>query len=211
MEISTGNPTLLKQRDIQAPYVAIIADVRLETLTDRRGNQDEQYVVYFTTGKPMKFNVINRSIVVAAYGKQREDWIGKPIEIYVDPNVYMGAERTGGIRVSIPTDNSHRHAAAPASPPSTASKPAPRPAADAGNGTAPALKPTPQPLAAEKARALEGFRRADTTENLDRWWRWADSLPFDDEARAELSRAYVAAQERIALASAPVRRPAPAR
>jgi hypothetical protein len=70
------------------------------------------------------------------------------------------------------------------------------------------MKATPQPLAAEKALALEGFRRADTTENLDRWWRWADSLAFDDEVRAELSRAYVAAQERIAPATA--RRSAPA-
>src|ERR1700686_4480771 len=98
MKISTaGNSKLLRQEDVPAPFVAIIQDVRVEKLKDKRGVEDDAYVVYFATSKPMKFNVINRRTVVAAYGDERDAWIGKPVEIYVDPNVWMGAERTGGI------------------------------------------------------------------------------------------------------------------
>jgi hypothetical protein len=33
------------------------------------------------------------------FGPYVEDWIGKQIELYVDPSVMFGRERTGGIRV----------------------------------------------------------------------------------------------------------------
>lgn len=33
------------------------------------------------------------------YGKYIEDWIGKPIALYVDPKVQFGSETTGGVRV----------------------------------------------------------------------------------------------------------------
>jgi len=82
MKISTaGNSKLIRQEDVHAPFVAIIQDVRVEKLKDKRGVEDEVYVAYFATGKPMKFNVINRKTVVAAYGDQRDAWIGKSVEI----------------------------------------------------------------------------------------------------------------------------------
>jgi hypothetical protein len=33
------------------------------------------------------FDVVNRKALVASYGDQPDAWIGKPVEIYVDPNI----------------------------------------------------------------------------------------------------------------------------
>jgi hypothetical protein len=188
VEISTGNPTLLRQQDITAPFVAIIADVRVERLTDRRGNADDQYVVYFTAGRPMKFNVINRKTVVAAYGKQREAWIGKPIEIYVDPNVYMGAERTGGIRVRIPAAKP----GTPAAPPKQEARPAPRPQGKLPAGTL------------EHHRTLiDSIDAARSTEYLDKLKAWALGYEFTAAQKEEADEHFQAAIERLATPAAP--------
>ena len=101
MKISTkGTSRFLSQSDIAAPFTAIIQDVRVENLKSNSG-EENKCILYFTTGKPMVFNV-NRKTVVAAYGDDSAAWIGTPVEVYVDPNVHMGSERTGGIRLRIP-------------------------------------------------------------------------------------------------------------
>ena len=52
---------------------------------------------------PAERGVGNRKTLGAVYGDQSDAWIRKPVEIFVDPNVWMGAERTSGIRVRIPS------------------------------------------------------------------------------------------------------------
>jgi len=206
MKISTaGNSKLLRQEDVHAPFVAIIQDVRVEKLKDKRGVEDDVYVVYFATGKPMKFNVINRKTVVAAYGDQRDAWIGKSVEIYVDPNVWMGSERTGGIRVRIPAT-----AAATASHAGAGNR------NGAASGTAP--KPAPPPgvfptLDERHAQLIRAINQTDSDANLNQWLRWGEQFPFSAQQRSEQAARRLAALERIALASAPAapRRPAPAR
>jgi hypothetical protein len=183
MEISTGNPGLLRQQDIQAPLVAIIADVRIETLKDKRGNEDQEYVVYFAVGKPMKFNVINRKTVVAAYGDERDAWIGKPVEIYVVPNVWMGAKRTGGIRVRNPA----------------ATAAASRPAGGARNSAPPASAPT---LEQRHAQALAGFAQVQTVARLAEWATWAEGFPFTEAKTASLADAYRGNKARLTPATA---------
>ncbi len=36
------------------------------------------------------------------YGSDTDDWIGKPVVLYVDPDVRYGAKRTGGLRIKPP-------------------------------------------------------------------------------------------------------------
>ncbi len=208
MKINTQNQSrFLARDDVQTPLV-----VTMDRVTEDRTLRNP-YLLHFAPAhqlKPFPMNITNRRILVAAYGDDDAGWHGKLVELYFNPSIPNPRNpiQPGGICVRIPTSNGNgtHHATAPTAPSSTSPNPAPRQLADAGNDTVPKVVP----LAAEKAQALEGFRRADTTQNLDRWWRWADSLAFDDEACAELSRAYVAAQERIASAPASDRRPAPA-
>ncbi len=42
---------------------------------------------------------VTQATIAKMYGRYIEDWIGKPIALYVDSSVMMGKEQTGGIRV----------------------------------------------------------------------------------------------------------------
>lgn len=42
---------------------------------------------------------VSQAAIAAMYGPHVEGWIGKPIALYVDPNVVFGNTTTGGVRV----------------------------------------------------------------------------------------------------------------
>jgi len=120
----------------------------------------------------------------------------------VDPNVWMGAERTGGIRVRIPA------AAATAASLAGAGN-----RNGAASGTAP--KPAPPPrvfptLDERHAQLVRGINQTDSDVNLNQWLRWGEQFPFSAQQRSEQAARRNAALERIALATAPgeARRPA---
>ena len=94
----------LKQEDLPRPpgtMHATIEDVRTETMPS--DDKAEKPVMYFANGstKPMVLNGGNWDLLEAAYGEDSDSWRGKPIELYVDPNVMYAGRRTGGIRVRI--------------------------------------------------------------------------------------------------------------
>ena len=120
----------------------------------------------------------------------------------MDPNVWMGAERTGGIRVRIPA------AAATAASLAGAGN-----RNGAASGTAP--KPAPPPrvfptLDERHAQLVRGINQTDSDVNLNQWLRWGEQFPFSAQQRSEQAARRNAALERIALATAPgeARRPA---
>ena len=186
MKISTkGTSRFLSQEDITAPFTAIIQDVRVENLKSNRG-EENKYILYFTTGKPMVFNVVNRKTMVAAYGDDSANWIGKPIEVYVDPNVWMGSQQTGGIRVRIPAVSTARLVAATALP-ALASVPA----------LNLARPPTPT-LEEQHARLLSGLNAARTQANLDEWAKWGKQFPFSERQKDQAEDRYHVGQDRLA-------------
>jgi hypothetical protein len=42
---------------------------------------------------------VSQQTIAAMYGPHIEQWIGKPVALYVDPTVKMGRTTTGGLRV----------------------------------------------------------------------------------------------------------------
>jgi len=120
------------------------------------------------------------------------------VEIYVDPNVWMGAERTGGIRVRIP-----------ASAAATASH------AGAGNRNGAALATTPKPvpppgvlptLDERHAQLIRGIDQTDSEANLNQWLRWGEQFPFSDQQRShQAARRLAALVREPSLASARTR------
>ena len=97
----------LKQEDLPRPpgtMHATIEDVRTETMPS--DDKAEKPVMYFAkdSAKPMVLNGGNWDLLEAAYGEDSDGWRGKPVELYVDPNVMYAGRRTGGIRVRI-SDN----------------------------------------------------------------------------------------------------------
>lgn len=53
---------------------------------------------------PMVVNSTNWDSVETLYGDDSENWIGKKIELYVDPNVSFAGKKIGGVRVRAPKD-----------------------------------------------------------------------------------------------------------
>jgi len=53
--------------------------------------------------KPLVLNSTNGQIIAAITGSEEsDDWIGKKIVLYAEPNVFFGGKMTGGIRVRAP-------------------------------------------------------------------------------------------------------------
>lgn len=86
----------------------MIEDVRVETMPSE--GKEEKPVMYFSTGTcvdtgqpltPLIVNSGNWDQLATAYGDESDGWRGKPVELYIDPNVMYAGRRTGGIRVRL--------------------------------------------------------------------------------------------------------------
>jgi hypothetical protein len=152
--------------------------------------------------KPMILNKTNAVTIARSYGPDSVGWVGKSIEIHHDPNVMLGRERVGGIRVRIPIGTRLVTGAGPH--------------ANEANGAMP--KAAPAPIASSPAPTLEqrqaqllaGFDGALTEENLRAWGRWGKQFPFTERQQSEAEERFHDALERIAQTQFPARRQAQA-
>lgn len=97
------SPYLSQEDVVGGPIRATIADVRIETIKSRGGEQEKPIMKFREPG--LKSFVVNRTcwkVIEKAYGEESGGWAGKPIELYHDPGVMLGDEQVGGIRVRIP-------------------------------------------------------------------------------------------------------------
>src|ERR1041385_8329238 len=53
---------------------------------------------------PMVINSTNWDAIKELYGPESDEWAGKQIELFVDPNVMFAGKKTGGVRVRAPKD-----------------------------------------------------------------------------------------------------------
>jgi hypothetical protein len=189
----------LSKDDFPTPRVLVMTKVTKDDVWRKNGKQMTA-VLHFQGSKSMILNKTNALVIGRLYGPDTAAWIGKPIEIYHDPNVMLGRDRVGGIRVRIPTG--------------------PRAAAGGGtsaaNGATPKAAPAPAPspsappptLDQRLAQLLAGFDGALTDENLTAWGRWGKQFPFSETQQGEAEDRFHDALARIALAQSPTRRPA---
>lgn len=101
MKISgRGESRYLSKEDIENPIRLTMSRVTEEMVKGDRGDE-HKYVLHFEERgvKAMILNVGNRKRLITGFGDETDDWRGKQIEVYVDPNVEMGGEVVGGIRV----------------------------------------------------------------------------------------------------------------
>jgi hypothetical protein len=62
--------------------------------------KDEKLLIYFNElDRPLVGNPTNVSMLIELFGDETNDWIGKKVTLYHDPNVFYGTERKGGLRV----------------------------------------------------------------------------------------------------------------
>lgn len=67
-----------------------------------RGNNENPLVIHYDgdCGRPFKPCKTVRRILVAAWGSDGNQWIGKSAQLFCDPAVKYGGKAVGGIRVS---------------------------------------------------------------------------------------------------------------
>ena len=95
------NSRFLKKEDCD-PQIRVTVDrVDKRNVAELGEKPEFKWCLFFRDGiKPMVLNSTNGQLIARIFGsKNSDDWIGKEIEIYHDPNVTFGGELVGGIRV----------------------------------------------------------------------------------------------------------------
>jgi hypothetical protein len=113
----------LKQSDIGAGALMTIESCDKHNVAKEGAEPEHKWCLSFAeSDKPLVLNRTNIQLCERIFGSDDTDeWIGKQIVLYVDPNVSYAGELVGGIRVRAPRVKTN--GAAP-----VAAKPAPKPA-----------------------------------------------------------------------------------
>ena len=72
--------------------------VRVENV--KRGPADQPVEIAIAGHRPYRPGKSMRRVLIAAWGDQGKDWIGKSMTLYCDPSVKFGGVAVGGIRIS---------------------------------------------------------------------------------------------------------------
>ncbi len=89
----------LQKEDIpDSGAVVRVRAAKEETLEE---NERSKLILYFDgLDQGLVCNKININVLIDVLGSdETDDWIGRDIELYVDPSVMFGGKRVGGIRV----------------------------------------------------------------------------------------------------------------
>src|ERR1022692_3281424 len=89
----------LTKEDVPSPRVLVMSGVTRKEVWRKNGKQMAVVLQFNGNVKPMVLNKTNARIIARIYGNDTAMWTNKPIEIYHDPNVMLGRERVGGLRV----------------------------------------------------------------------------------------------------------------
>lgn len=92
----------LSKTDFEDDQTVIIKGIRLEELDDN-GQKKEKTVCYFREhAKGMILNVTSLRVLAQSFGDETDDWRGRQVIVYTDPNVSFGGRIVGGLRLRIP-------------------------------------------------------------------------------------------------------------
>lgn len=91
----------LKQSDAPKPLLVTIKEVTIENLAKEGDPKEEKWIIHFKEDyKPMVLNKTNANRTARATGSEdTDDWAGKQIVVYVDPDVEFAGQVTGGLRI----------------------------------------------------------------------------------------------------------------
>ena len=70
------------------------------TQVDKVSAKDQPIHIHSAGNQPFKPCLTMRRMLIAAWGKYKEDWIGKSMVLYCDPEVVWAGKAMGGIRIS---------------------------------------------------------------------------------------------------------------
>ena len=89
----------LTKEDLPSPRVLVMSNVTRKEVWRKNGKQMAVVLHFNGNVKPMVLNKTNALVIARIYGNDTALWINKPINVYHDPNVMLGREKVGGLRV----------------------------------------------------------------------------------------------------------------
>lgn len=94
----------LKQGDIDEPMLVTITDIdKRNVAPDNKPAEMKGVMSFAELPKPLILNKTNINRLEKHFGTDdMDDWIGKKVVIFVDPDVEMGGEIVGGVRLRGP-------------------------------------------------------------------------------------------------------------
>ena len=161
----------LSQSDVETPRVLTIAKVAMQEVRRPNGKVVKPVIHFRGDAKPMVANKTNSLVIAKLYGRDSDSWIGRSIEVYAEPNIKMGGEVTGGIRVRAPQVNA-----------------APKPA--------PEQRP-PLTIAQKHQMVLDGYRAARDETKVREFLTYAGKFAFAPQQQKEQADEYAAALKRL--------------
>ena len=99
MKMTQALSDWMKKEDISAEGVDLeIARVSKELVGQE---QEVKFALHFVESDylPLLLNRTNVRILVDLFGIESDDWRGRKVRVYADPNVSFGGKRVGGVRV----------------------------------------------------------------------------------------------------------------
>ena len=117
MKISAMMPSsYLKKEDVPTPALVTIKSFTHENLAQDGQPEDKKWVMHFNEfDRGLVMNPTNLQLAAMALASDdTDDWLGKQIVIYTDPNVSFGGKLVGGLRLRAPK---RKPAPVPAPPP----------------------------------------------------------------------------------------------
>lgn len=87
----------------EKPLLLTMTKLTRENVAMEGAEQDLKWALWFAeSDKPMVLNSINIQLIGATYGPETDNWPGKKIVLFHDPNVSFGGKLVGGLRVRAP-------------------------------------------------------------------------------------------------------------
>lgn len=109
----------LTKNDVTPPVLLTIRGYERVNVAKEGAPEEERYALSFDElEKPFVLNSTNGQIIASFTGSDEfDDWIGKQVVLYFDPNVSFGGKLVGGIRARAPKTKPKAAAAPPAPTP----------------------------------------------------------------------------------------------
>lgn len=100
-EVFTSTSTYLKKEDVpKLPELLTISEIEIKEIGDGEEARKKIILSFEEIDQVLVCNKVNaQAISQIAETDIIEDWAGKKIQIYIDPNVQFKGERIGGLRI----------------------------------------------------------------------------------------------------------------
>jgi hypothetical protein len=89
----------VKKTDVEPPIKVTITGISRKDLAKQGDTPEMKWVLEFKECKPLVLNMTNNQRIAKALdSEETDDWMGKEIVLYNDPDVSFGGKITGGVR-----------------------------------------------------------------------------------------------------------------